>query len=84
MTADEVKQLVEQGIEGAQVQINGEGDRFDILVVADAFDGLMPVKKQQLVYACINDRIAAGDIHAVSIKAYTPEAWETAQRRGLI
>ena len=84
MTADEVKVLVEQGIEGAQVEINGDGDRFDILVVADAFTGLMPVKKQQLVYACINDRIESGDIHAVSIKAYTPEAWETARRRGLI
>lgn len=83
MTADEVKALVEQGIADAEVRVEGDGDRFQILVVAAAFDGLTRVRKQQLVNACIGDRIAAGDIHAVEIRAYTPEEWDKAQRMGL-
>lgn len=83
MTADEVKALVEQGIADAEVRVEGDGDRFRILVVAAAFDGLTRVRKQQLVNGCIADRIAAGDIHAVEIQAFTPEEWEKARRMGL-
>lgn len=83
MTAEEVKALVEQGIENAEVRVQGSGDRFEVLVVAAAFDGLSLVRKQQRVYACINERIAAGDIHAVEIRTYTPAEWDKAQRMGI-
>ena len=84
MTSDEVKALVEQGIEGAEVHVQGEGDRFSIVAISDVFEGLRLVQQHQKVNAALQDRIAAGDIHAVDIKTYTREAWETARRRGLI
>lgn len=84
MTAEEVRALVEAGIDGAQAEVGGAGDKFDIRVVAAAFDGKRPVARQQLVYGCINERISDGSIHAVSIQTYTPDEWETASRRGLI
>lgn len=84
MTADEVKGLLENGIEQASVEVQGEGDRFDIRVVSEAFAGMTTVRKQQMVYACINDRIADGSIHAVSIQTYTPDELAKAQRQGLI
>ncbi|MDF1821646.1 MAG: BolA/IbaG family iron-sulfur metabolism protein [Alcanivoracaceae bacterium] len=84
MTAEEVRALVEAGIDGAQAEVDGAGDKFDIRVVAAAFDGKRPVARQQLVYGCINERISDGSIHAVSIQTYTPDEWETASRRGLI
>ena len=34
------------------------------------------VKKQQLIYAPLMEYIQRNDIHALSIKAYTPEEWE--------
>lgn len=83
MDAEQVKALVEAGINDADVAVEGSGDRFLIRVVSDAFTGLMPVKKQQLVYGCINQHIADGTIHAVSIKTFTRAEWDKAQRMGI-
>ncbi|MDX2505728.1 MAG: BolA family protein [Gammaproteobacteria bacterium] len=80
MTTDEIKALIEAGIESAEVQVSGEGGMFDATVISDKFDGLSPVKKQQMVYATVNSQIASGDIHALSIKTYTPKEWATASK----
>ncbi len=76
MQADEVKQLVESSLEGCEAITAGEGCNFQITVIGELFSGLSPVKKQQLVYGCLNDHIASGAIHALTIKAYTPEQWQ--------
>lgn len=83
MEAAEITQLVEAGIDGAEVQVSGAGDRFDINVVSDAFEGLSAVRRQQAVYACINHLLADGSIHAVNLTTHTNEQWQTAKRRGL-
>ncbi|MBM7332411.1 MAG: BolA family protein [Alcanivorax sp.] len=83
MNPDDVKALVEAGFDGADVAVEGEGDRFLIRVVSDAFEGLMPVKRQQLIYACINDRIKDNSIHAVSLKTFTRAEWDKAQKMGI-
>ena len=70
---DDVRNRVERGIPGAQVTVEIEGNRAAIIVVSEHFDGMSRVKKQQEVYACIQDLIATGDLHAVSIKAETPQ-----------
>ncbi|MDY6891819.1 MAG: BolA family protein [Pseudomonadota bacterium] len=75
MQADDVKQILEQQLEGCTVYTTGEGCDFQVTVVGELFAGLAPVKKQQLVYGCLNDLIASGAIHAVTIKTYTPEQW---------
>lgn len=83
MAPDEIKALVAQGIENADVAVAGEGDKFQIRVVAEAFAGLMPVRRQQLVYGCINHLIVDGSVHAVSMNLFTPDEWSKAQRMGL-
>ncbi|MCW8932355.1 MAG: BolA family transcriptional regulator [Gammaproteobacteria bacterium] len=80
MTTDEIKALIEAGLESTQVIVNGDNGMFDTIVVSEAFDGLSPVKKQQMVYATVNSQITSGAIHALSIKAYTPKEWETASK----
>jgi acid stress-induced BolA-like protein IbaG/YrbA len=80
MTTDEIKILIEAGIEAAQVTVKGDNGMFDTTVVAEQFEGLSPVKKQQMVYAAVNEHITSGAIHALSIKAYTPKEWATASK----
>ncbi|QEW07470.1 BolA family protein [Nitrincola iocasae] len=75
MQAEDVKQVIESQLAASQVMTAGEGCNFEITVISEQFTGLSPVKKQQLVYACLNKQIASGDIHAVTIKTYTPEQW---------
>lgn len=80
MTTDEIKVLIEAGFESAQVIVNGDNGMFDTTVISGVFDGLSPVKKQQMVYATVNTQITSGAIHALTIKAYTPKEWETASK----
>jgi acid stress-induced BolA-like protein IbaG/YrbA len=79
MHAEEVKKIIESQLENSQVITAGEGCDFQVTVISEQFNGLMPVKKQQLVYQCLNEYIANGTIHAVTIKTYTPEQWQALQ-----
>lgn len=72
MQAEEIKALLESGIENAAVTVTVDGSHVNVEVVSPAFEGLNPVKKQQLVYAALSDQIADGTIHAVNMKTYTP------------
>ncbi len=75
MQPSEVQALLEAGLEDCEITVQGEGSHYDILVVGELFAGLRPVKKQQLVYAVLNQHIADGSIHAVNIRTYTPAEW---------
>ncbi|MDN2661352.1 BolA family protein [Neptunomonas phycophila] len=79
MQAEEVKQIIESHLSDAEVMTAGEGCDFQVTVISPQFAGLMPVKKQQLVYQCLNEYIANGTIHALTIKTYTPEQWQSLQ-----
>ena len=73
MNASEVKALLESSIPQSDVIAEGEGCNFQVTVVAAVFEGLSTVKRQQLVYSHLQDAIASGAIHAVTMKTYTPE-----------
>ncbi len=75
----EVDLLVRGHIEGAKVFIEGEGCDLTITVISDKFAGLTLVKKQQLVLESVNDVLASGRLHAVSVKAFTVEEWQAKQ-----
>lgn len=71
MNEDEIMQLVVQHFPEAEVAIGGDGRHIDLHVVCDGFEGLSRLKRQQAVYAALNDAIRSGAIHAVNIKAQT-------------
>jgi acid stress-induced BolA-like protein IbaG/YrbA len=76
MDAATVKDLLENHLPDCQFEVRGEGSHYDIVAIGEVFAGLRPVKKQQLVYAALSDQIAAGSIHAVNIRTYTPAEWQ--------
>ena len=59
--------------EGCEINVVVDGNRAVVEVVSQRFVGMSRVKKQQAVYACIQDLIADGSLHAVTIKAQAPE-----------
>lgn len=73
MDAKTVESLIRAQLEGCEVSVEGAGSNYDITVVGDVFAGKRPVQRQQLVYAALNERIAAGEIHAVNIRTLTPD-----------
>jgi len=56
------------GHEGAK----GGGGHFDVIIVADAFEGMNSVARHRTIYDALGDAMRA-EIHALSIRAYTPE-----------
>ncbi|MDV6318904.1 BolA family protein [Chromohalobacter sp. HP20-39] len=78
MQPSDVKALLESRIDDCQFHIQGEGCNFQVVAVGDVFEGLSPVKRQQMIYSALSDEIASGALHAISIKTYTPSQWETA------
>lgn len=79
MDATQVQALVAAGIENAEVRVEGGGGKFQVRVIAPAFAGLNRVRRQQLVYACVNEHIASGAIHAVEMQIFTPDEWAEQQ-----
>lgn len=76
MDASAVKALLQSHLSDCEIYVQGEGSHYDVVVIGAVFDGLRPVKKQQLVYAALQDHIADGSIHAVNIRTYTPTEWQ--------
>ena len=55
------------------IEMDSEGNKLAVEIVSDVFEGLSRVKRQQLVYKALNERIESGEIHAVSMRTYSPE-----------
>ena len=71
MTPEHIQQLIASQMPDAAVEVSGGEGKFVANVVSDAFEGLSPIKRHQLVYACVNDQIASGELHALTIVAKT-------------
>lgn len=76
MNTEDVKALIEKGIPGSQAIVSGEGCNLEVTVISDSFDGKTMLVEQKMVYAAVNHLIQSGELHALGIKAYTPEEWE--------
>jgi len=77
MSEVNIKSLIEEGIPGAEVILDGDGCSASVTVISDAFDGLSMLKQQKMVYATLGDLITNGTLHALSIKSYTQAQWES-------
>ena len=58
----------------AEAMIGPAGDQ-PAHVVSDRFDGCTLLKKQQMVLDSVKAPLATGDLHAITVKAYTPDEW---------
>jgi len=69
---EQIKTCIEAEIQFSQLDVQGEGGKYEIYIVSELFEGMNRVKKQQTVYAPIKSLLADGSVHAVTIKALTP------------
>lgn len=71
--AGQIQNLLEAELPECEINVNGEGGKFQVLAVGEIFAGLNPVKRQQKVYQVLNPHIASGAIHAVSMRLMTAQ-----------
>ena len=65
--------LIRAHLGDADVEVDSDGSHFEVRVTSAAFAGLSRVRRQQLVYEAIGELIREGTVHAVTIRASTPD-----------
>ncbi|VTN95627.1 YrbA protein [Klebsiella pneumoniae] len=75
MENHEIQTVLMNALPLQEVHVSGDGSHFQVIAVGEMFDGMSRVKKQQSVYAPLMEYIADNRIHALSIKAFTPQEW---------
>ena len=75
MQAVEVRSLLEAKLPGTLVEVEGQGCSFQLNLIGDELASLSPVKRQQQIYAHLNEWIASGAIHAVTMKFFSQASW---------
>ena len=73
MTLEEVQAKLEHGIEGSEVVMEGDGCNCSAVIVSPAFDGLSLLQRQRLVLGLVKEEIRSGELHALSVKTFTPD-----------
>ncbi len=77
VTNDEISALVRTGFPQADpLRVEGDGHKVELTVVSADFEGQRSLQRQQRVYACLQQAIASGAIHAVSMRVLTPQEWQ--------
>ena len=74
VTPESVKTGIEAGLACEHLEVIGDGQHFQALIVSAAFDGKSRVQRHQLVYAALGGRMRE-EIHALSMRTLTPEEW---------
>lgn len=74
---NEYARQIEAHIPGARASVEGGGGKFEATVVTDEFEGKNMLARHRLVNNALKDWIQSGEIHAVSVRAYTPSEWES-------
>jgi acid stress-induced BolA-like protein IbaG/YrbA len=73
MNAETIRQLIEQGLPDARVQVAGDdGVHFEAWVVSESFRGKLPLARHRMVYATLGS-LMGNEIHALALKTQTPE-----------
>jgi len=74
VTPESIKSGIEAKLATERVEVIGDGQHFQALIVSAAFDGKSRIQRHQLVYAALGERMRE-EIHALSMKTFSPEEW---------
>jgi monothiol glutaredoxin len=72
----EIEKLILQDYPNAAIIIDGQGCDLAITVISERFEALPMIAQHQGVMQTLNEVIAAGRLHAVTLKTFTPTQWQ--------
>jgi acid stress-induced BolA-like protein IbaG/YrbA len=79
VTPESIESAIAASIACEHLEVRGDGQHWEAVIVSNAFDGLPRIRQHQLVYAALGDRMRE-EVHALSMTTLTPDEW--AQQRG--
>ena len=75
MTEQELAQLIGAGLACEHLDVTGDGRHWSAVIVSPAFEGLSRIRRHQTVYATLGQRMHTDEVHALSMKTFTPAEW---------
>ena len=82
MTAQELQDIIAAGLPCQHLSVEGDGRHWYATLVSTEFEGLRLIKRHQRVYATLGQKMHTDEVHALSMKTYTPAEW--AQQGGQV
>ncbi|GAA0517014.1 BolA family transcriptional regulator [Pigmentiphaga sp. GD03639] len=74
-TPEQVRQYILDGLPCEHVDVQGDGQHFEAVIVSAEFAGKRPIARHQLVYAALGERMRE-EIHALSMRTLTPQEFK--------
>ena len=71
LNPEDIEKIIAPELPDCEIGIEGGNGKFHISVVGEVFDGLNPVRRQQMIYKLLNSQIESGAIHAVTMQLHT-------------
>lgn len=75
MTAEQLKQLISAGLACEFITVEGDGRHWYATIVSSEFEGKRSIARHQLVYATLGSKMKTDEVHALSMKTFTPAEW---------
>ena len=75
MTAEQLQDLITAGLPCTHIALEGDGRHWYATIVSDAFEGKRLIARHQQVYATLGGRMQTDEVHALSMKTFTPAEW---------
>ena len=80
MTAEELQTIIASGLPCEHLHVEGDGRHWYATLVSAEFEGKRLIQRHQRVYATLGDKMKTDEVHALSMKTYTPAEWQTAPK----
>jgi len=68
-----LKQLLIENLPNADITVTGDGRHFEVVIESALFIGKSKLKQHQIVNDILKNYIASGELHAISLKTFTPD-----------
>ncbi len=75
MTADELQAIIAAGLTCEHIELAGDGRHWYATIVSPEFEGKRAIQRHQRVYATLGQKMHTDEVHALSMKTYTPAEW---------
>jgi acid stress-induced BolA-like protein IbaG/YrbA len=76
VTVQELQDLIGAGLSCAHLQVQGDGRHWYATLVSAEFEGRRLIQRHQRVYATLGNRMITDEVHALSMRTYSPTEWE--------
>jgi acid stress-induced BolA-like protein IbaG/YrbA len=75
MTSEELQTIIAAGLTCEHIELSGDGRHWYATIVSSEFEGKRLIQRHQRVYATLGGRMQTDEVHALSMKTYTPTEW---------